>query len=183
MAAGEVGVSLAPSAARQTLSNLMQLYMHDFSQFWGGTADGELGEDGRFGEYPYLDAYWRESGRVPLLIRAGGSLAGFALVNDASHSGRPVDRNVAEFFIVRKHRRGGVGAAAARAIFSLYPGQWEAAVARRNEGALAFWRQAVAGHPSVGDLEELDLSDARWNGVILRFRINATNTGKMACAS
>jgi predicted acetyltransferase len=165
-----VQVAPAPASARDVLANLMQLYIHDFSEFWAGTADGELDEDGRFGEYPHLDAYWREAGRVALLIRADGALAGFALINDISHSGRPVERNVAEFFIARKHRRGGVGAAAARAIFSLYPGQWEAAVARRNEGALAFWRKAIGGHAGAREIEEFDLSDNRWNGPILRFR-------------
>ncbi|HEY5290381.1 MAG TPA: acetyltransferase, partial [Caulobacteraceae bacterium] len=105
--------------------------------------------------------------------RAGGALAGFALVNDNSHSGLPVDRNVAEFFIVRKHRRGGVGTAAARAVFALYPGQWEAAVARRNLPALAFWRTAVSGCPKLIDLEELDVRSNDWDGPILRFRTRA----------
>ena len=82
---------------------------------------GELKDDGTFIDYP-LDDYWNEPGRIPLLIRREGYIAGFALLNTVTHSGHPADRNMAEFFIVRKHRRNGVGLAVAREIFSRYPG-------------------------------------------------------------
>lgn len=82
----------------------------------------------------------------------------------------PVDWNVAEFFVVRKHRRRGVGGAAARRIFAERPGVWEVAVARRNLGALAFWRSVIAAQPGVYGLRELD--DANdWDGVVFRFGI------------
>jgi predicted acetyltransferase len=74
---------------------------------------------------------------------------------------------MAEFFVVRKHRRGGVGSAAMAAIVARYPGLWEAAVARRNVQALPFWRRIAAQNAEV---EELDLDTAAWNGPILRFR-------------
>jgi predicted acetyltransferase len=168
----EVEVTAASAAERGAVANLMQLYIHDFSEFWRGRGDaeGELGPDGRFGEYP-LDPFWSQPGYDPLLIRVGGHLAGFALVDPVAHSGDPVDRNVAEFFVARKHRRGGVGQAAARAIFARWPGVWEAAVARRNVGALAFWRAAVGGCPGMSDLTERDVDTELWNGFILRFRI------------
>jgi predicted acetyltransferase len=167
-------VDVSPAAADEcgVIANLMQLYVHDFSQFWRGGPDGELQPDGRFPEYP-LETYWQDAGWDPLLIRVGGHLAGFVLVNGVSHSGEELDRNVGEFFIVRKHRRGGVGTAAARAVFSRWPGRWEAAVARRNAGALAFWREAVNGHPDVSDVRERDVEDELWNGFILQFRIGA----------
>lgn len=155
---------------RGAVDNLIQLYIHDFSEHWSGGPDGELGDDGRFAPYP-LEAYWRDEGYVPLLIRADGRLAGFALLNRRSQTRQGVDRNMAEFFIARKHRRGGVGTLAARAIFDRYPGVWEAAVARRNVAALAFWRRAVEGCALVGDIEELDLRTSSWDGPMLRFRI------------
>lgn len=43
-------------------------------------------------------------------IRVGGALAGFALLNKASHCGRSVDYNMGEYFIVRTFRRDGIGA-------------------------------------------------------------------------
>jgi predicted acetyltransferase len=162
----------APEASRAAIGAMMQLYAHDFSEFWAGTPRGELGEDGRFADYP-LEPYWREPGHVPLVLRKAGQLIGFVLVNAEAHSGLPADRNMAEFFIVRKHRRGGLGTQAAHAVFDLYPGQWEAAVARRNLAALAFWRRVIASHPRVRDIEESDLQTEHWNGPVIRFQIAA----------
>jgi predicted acetyltransferase len=164
----------ARSADRAALENLMQLYVHDFSEHWAGRTDGELDDDGRFSGYP-LDAYWREPAHMAFLIRAEGKLAGFVLINDVSHTGRPVDRNLAEFFVVRKHRRAGVGTLAAHQIFSRYPGNWEAAVARRNVAALVFWRRAIRQHPLVTDIDENDIATPAWNGPVIRFRVRAPN--------
>ena len=163
----DLEITVAQPHERVALENLMQLYIHDFSEQWADQARGEAGADGRFEPYP-LDAYWAEPERIPLLIRRGGHLAGFALLNTHSHSGRAIDRSVAEFFILRKHRRGGVGLAVAQAIFARYPGVWEAAVARRNTGALPFWRKVAA---SFAEAEEIDVVSDDWNGPVLRFRV------------
>jgi predicted acetyltransferase len=168
----DIEVRLAHREEQPALANLMQLYIHDFSEQWVGTRRGELQDDGRFFNYP-LDNYWDAADRVPLLIRRDGHLAGFALINSVPHSGRDADRNMAEFFIVRKHRRSGVGRIAAHEIFSRYAGLWEVAVARRNTPALAFWRRAIASHPGVREVEEFDMDAAAWNGSIIRLRSSA----------
>lgn len=168
----EVDVAVARADERGVIANMMQLYVHDFSEQWSDQARGELGDDGLFEPYP-LDSYWADPDHIPLLLKVAGRPIGFALVNARSHSGRPVDRNMAEFFVVRKHRRAGAGAVAARAIFTLYPGLWEAAVARRNVGALHFWRKTVAGCPAVTGHEEEDVTTSEWNGPILRFHVGA----------
>jgi predicted acetyltransferase len=165
-AAIEVVAALPEDKA--ALTNMMQLYTHDFSELWAGGSRGELGANGLFAAYP-LDAWWREPDHIPLLVKVGGFLAGFALLDTMSHTGQPLDRNMAEFFIVRKHRRSGVGAAAARDIFGRYPGRWEAAVTRANHGALAFWRAAIG--PLAGDVELVDVKSPSWNGPVLRFRV------------
>ena len=165
-------VDLEPCQPKQRLAleAMFQLYTYDFTENWVGQARGELGEDGRFGPYPYLDSYWSEPSRYPYMIRADGHLAGFVLINDFSHSGLPLDFAVAEFFVVRKHRRGGVGREAARAAIAPRPGQWELAVARANTGALPFWR-AVAAELGEAPADEIDRDDEHWNGPILRFRV------------
>lgn len=160
-----VTVTRAEPHERPILENLFQLYIHDFSEFWAGQDRGELQPDGRFEPYP-LDAYWRDPDRIPYLIRVDDHLAGLVLVNGYSHSGLTTDHNVAEFFVVRKHRAAGVGLAAAKAVCATHPGQWEAAVARKNFRALAFWRKVAAAHHTP---EELDLTTDRWDGPILRF--------------
>lgn len=166
-----VEVAAANILERGILENLLQIHIHNFSGRWSGTTRGEVGDDGRFASYPWLDTYWREPGRAPLLLRRAGFLIGFALINRHAHSGLLLDWSMAEFFILEKHRRAGAGNDAARAIFQCYPGQWEVAVARGNLAALAFWRKAVAGCPGVSGMEELDRADEAWNGPILRFRV------------
>lgn len=166
----DIQVDLAAPHERVALENLMQLYVHDFSEFWHDRPEGEFQPDGRFESYP-LDPYWSEADHIPLLLRRAGNLIGFALVDAHSHSGGELDRNVAEFFIARKHRRGGVGTAAAHAIFRRYPGRWEAAVVRRNLAALAFWRRAVASCPGVSDIVEQDIASSAWNGPVLSFTV------------
>ncbi|MBL8552727.1 MAG: GNAT family N-acetyltransferase [Phenylobacterium sp.] len=156
---------------KPALEALFQLYTHDFSDFWAGTDRGELGEDGRFPDYPYLDSYWSEPNRWPYLLRVDGHVAGFVLINDFAHSGRPLDFSVAEFFVVRKHRRGGVGRAAARAAIASRPGQWELAVARKNAAAQLFWRGVAAELGAPGTVEERDHDDDLWNGLIVRFMV------------
>jgi predicted acetyltransferase len=156
-------------AHEPVLAALFQLYIHDFSEHWAGTANGELQEDGRFEPYPQLESYWTDPAREAFFIRADGALAGFALINDHSHSGLSLDRSVAEFFVARKYRRSGVGAEAARTVIKASPGQWELAIARKNTGALAFWRR-VALTVASNEINELDIQDP-WNGQILRFRV------------
>ncbi|HEY9217585.1 MAG TPA: acetyltransferase [Phenylobacterium sp.] len=165
-------VTLEPAQPHHAvaIANMMQLYTHDFSEQWAGQDRGELGEDGLFDAYPYLDSYWSEPDRVPLLIRNAGALAGFCLLNRHAHGAQPVDRNMAEFFVVRKHRSAGVGAAAASLAFAAYPGVWEVAVARRNLRALPFWRRTIETLPNLRDLHELtDATD--WDGTIFRFQV------------
>lgn len=160
-----VTISDATRADESVLQNMLQLYTHDFSEFWAGTSKGDLQPDGRFADYP-LGEYWIRPRWSAAIVRYDDRLAGLALVNDRGHSGKPVDRNMAEFFIVRKYRGRGIGRAAAEQIFARHPGQWEVAVARKNVAALSFWRTVIAGATRAC---ELDINSPEWNGPILRF--------------
>ncbi|WP_293404285.1 GNAT family N-acetyltransferase [Phenylobacterium sp.] len=149
------------------LQNLFQLYTHDFSEFWAGSARGELEADGRYTDYP-LTPFFERASWSAWLLKSGEAPAGFALINDAAHSGLPTRRSMAEFFVVRKHRGQGAGRAAAQALIADEPGGWEIAVARANTGALTFWRK-VAATCAAGPVEELDIASPDWNGPVLRF--------------
>lgn len=142
VAPGSPAVSLveATAAQRPLLERLLQLYLHDFSERAPrGTPWGEVDTNGLFAYPPTLDPYWREPGHLPLLIRDDDRVAGFVLLNRQSVLDHPVDRAVAEFFVLRKYRRAGVGTRAAHLAFRRCPGWWEAAVHRYNPDALLFW--------------------------------------------
>ncbi len=157
-------------AQETVLQNLMQLYVHDFSEFWAGTSNGDLLADGRFEPYP-LASYWADPGRSAWFILRDAVLCGFALVNDHAHSGEAIDQSVAEFFVLRKHRGSGVAAQAAHLLFATRPGLWEVAVARKNTAALRFWRRAVAATPGAAEIREIDLSTPVWDGPVILFRL------------
>jgi predicted acetyltransferase len=163
-------VALAEVALAQgsTIANLMQLYLHDFSEFAEiGPDHGEVASDGRF-VYDYLDSYWQEAGRIPLVIQADGRLAGFTLVNRWSALDRPLDHSVAEFFILREYRRAKVGLRAARSLFERLPGRWEVPVAWYNGPALSFWKRAIPAAVD-GAIEEHAGDGKRWVGTVLCF--------------
>ena len=64
-------VSVANLADKPVLSNLLQLYLYDFSEFDGS----DLKPSGQY-RYDYLDSYWGEDGRHPFLVRVNGLMAG-----------------------------------------------------------------------------------------------------------
>ena len=168
---GVVAIDVAGPDEQAVIANLLQLYIHDFSELFAGSARCDLDDDGLYRPDIPLGHWWLLPNHIPLLVRVDRRLAGFALINDHGHDGATVDRNVAEFFIIRKYRRSGVGRDAAHAIFSRWPGRWAAAVMRANTGARAFWAQAISEHPGVSGFEAEDADDARWNGTLFRFAI------------
>jgi predicted acetyltransferase len=168
--ANEITVTVAAEAERPLIEGLFQFYAYDFSELEPPGSDCfEPDAKGSFGDYPGMESYWREPSRIPLIIRRGGRPVGFALINAVSHSGAEVDRNMGEFFVMRKHRGGVVARAAVETILTRYPGRWEIAVAQRNVRALAFWPVAVAATPGVRDLVTLQGDGVQWTGPILSF--------------
>ncbi len=166
-----VKVTPATEAERPLIEGLFQFYAYDFSEMEPpNSSDFEFDEQGQFGAYEDMADYWREPDRWPLLIRIDGRLAGFALINNHSHHGGRVERNMAEFFVARKFRRGGVASEAVRQILARYPGRWEVAVVERNTAALAFWPRAIAATPGVWDLNRNEGDGVHWRGPIWTFR-------------
>lgn len=137
--APNVEVLTASPEQEPVLANMLELYVHDFSEFM----DLKLGPDGRFG-YENLPLYWKESNRYPFIVMADGHLAGFVFVRGGSVISDDADVwDMAEFFIVRGFRRQGVGTQATQEIWKRFPGKWEVRVTDRNKKARNFWGRAI----------------------------------------
>jgi predicted acetyltransferase len=132
MTQGEIRVRVGELADKPVLRQLLEFNAYEFSRF----TDADLDEHGRFG-YLYLDHYWTEPDRLPYLIIVGTSIAGLALVRTSS------PHSMAEFLVMPKYRRAGVGTAAAREVLAALPGPWEIHELPGNEAAARFWRQAI----------------------------------------
>jgi predicted acetyltransferase len=136
---GVVALVAAGSEAAETVRNLNQLYLHDLSE----GAGWDVAEDGRFAEED-VAGYWQDPRCHPFLLRVDGRLGGFAVVDGYSHlSGRSGIRDVAEFFVLRRYRRTGVGRRAAGLLFDRFPGRWEVRQLPGNTAATAFWLSTI----------------------------------------
>lgn len=125
---------------KSVLIQMMELYNYDFSEF----SQDDLNEYGYFG-YAHIDDYWNEAGRHPFFIRVDGKLAGLVLVRSCcEHNDLPNPHNIAEFFVMKKYRKNGVGRAAAVKVFDMFPGGWEVSQWTNNLPAQRFWQKVVA---------------------------------------
>lgn len=160
----ELAIDATTASDAPVFDNLLQLYIHDFSEFM----DLEVGADGRFAGMD-VTRFWREPLRHPFLIRVDGHLAGFLIVDAQSRlwPGEPA-YDVAEFFVLRKYRRLKVGTRAAAQMFDRFRGRWEVRQRARNTAATAFWRRAV-GDYTGGRFRELILDEERWRGPVQLF--------------
>ena len=124
---------------REILANLLEKYEYEFSQ-WNLCDVNPLGLYG----YKYLDCYWLEENRWAYFILADGKLAGFVMVNDyAEAPERATDFSMAEFFVMHKYRRAGVGSFAAKAAFNLHRGRWQLKYHPKNTASAVFWPKVV----------------------------------------
>jgi predicted acetyltransferase len=120
---------------KPVLERLVQLYLYDFSEI----RPLELTPHGTF-PYRYLDHYFVEAGRQASFIVAGEQIAGFVLMRRLDDG----SNQVAEFFVLKAHRRHGVCRVAAHALFRRFPGRWSLEFDHTNAAAGRFWPAVVA---------------------------------------
>jgi predicted acetyltransferase len=154
------------SANLRVLQQLMELYLHDFSEF----LPFDTGPDGRF----VGPSFWRKTrarrNLDSFLLQIDNNWAGFVMV--AHESWITADRNVHdmdEFFVMRKYRRQGVGRLAARRLFERFAGRWEVRVRDENKPALHFWKNAITA-VTGGRFEQTNHRSPRWTGRLFAFK-------------
>jgi predicted acetyltransferase len=153
----EVHLEEVTAARRQTIENLMQLYLYDFTEF----LDNNVDSYGLF-QYKYLNQYWNRADRVPLLIKVENMIAGFALINSHTLLEENMGaRSIAEFFVMRKFRRRGIGRKAAMLVFDMFRGRWEIAEIETNRPAQSFWRSVINEYTG-GDYSERQVKESDW---------------------
>jgi predicted acetyltransferase len=146
------------------LANLLELYIHEFTEF----LPLELGDDGRFG-YPQLSVYWSHPERHAFLIYIDKKLAGLAMVKrDLTGTEEAATWDMAEFFIVRAHRRNGAGTRAAHVLWAQFPGLWQVRVMQANSAAVRFWQSSISTciHADA-NATEIEKNGQRW--LVFRF--------------
>ena len=157
-----INIFEADFSYKPVLRQLIELYQYDYSIY----DDTDVNEHGYF-DYKWIDHYWTEQTRRPFLFRCDNKLAGFALVRELDMD---FDYSIAEFFVMKKYRRRGIGRNVALHIFNSFKGRWELTVYEDNEAAKHFW-QSVIGE--VADNLEMRFVE---NRMPARWRYRFSNT-------
>lgn len=169
-------VEVIPARPEQEtiLTNLLELYAHDFSEFH----DVAIGADGKFG-YESLPLYWSETGRHPFLVWVEGGLAGFVLVKTGSEfSGNEAVWDMAEFFILRGYRRRGIGTRVAHEVWKNFAGLWEVRVMQSNVSGRSFWERAIVTFTGTGARAILTEKDGKcWKVFLFESSMGAPAPG------
>lgn len=131
----------APKKYRQIISNLLQFYIYDFSEY----TEHDLEPSGLFGIYPDLERYWNDETRFPYIIKLEEKWVGFVFVR-LIVAGERNYFSIAEFFIMRKYRRRGIGKKVAEQVLDLHRGNWEIFQMESNSSAQAFWRSVILNY-------------------------------------
>lgn len=140
---------------------MLELYQHDLSDIWDQNLDDQ-------GQYGYaLDPYWLGARCRAFAFLVSGKYAGLALVDDSVCLSEN-DHWMAQFFVMKKYRRQGVGSLAAKRVFDLMPGRWEVGQMRKNLPAQAFWRRVIGAYTGAAFVEH-DVNDDHWEGVLQCF--------------
>lgn len=153
-----------PESAKSIQWRLLQLYLYDFSEL----EPCDIGANGEY-EYPYFDSYWTAPDRSAFFIEVDGHLAGFVML--CGYTVLPENESgmsIAEFFVMRRFRRQGVGKAAARLAFAMHQGRWEVRETKHNMPAQQFWRGLINEYMS-GAYQEKMLDSDQWRGPIQSF--------------
>ena len=130
-----VALEIVDSTSRPIAENLLQLYIHDLSQF-------RLSRPDQFGRFDHDDRYagfFSDPDRCAYLFRDESGPIGFGLV----HGLKEPRRLMAGFFVVRGVRRLGIGRQGALEILRRHPGPWEIPFQEENGGAARFWREVA----------------------------------------
>ena len=160
-------IDLAPTTSNDELrfGRLLQLYAYDFSEFMGL----DVGDDALFHAGDAVSRCWSEPWRHAYWCQVDGHLAGFVILDERSRlTGDTEVMDVAQFFVMRKYRRLGVGSVCAARAFDLFPRKWEVRQEARNTAAALFWRRAIHEYTG-GRFQETLFDDERWRGPVQSF--------------
>ncbi len=136
---------------KEILRNLLEKYDYEFSQW----TKEDVNELGLFG-YDYFDCYWTKTNRFAYFIYVEGKIAGFVMVNDyPEDESRETDFTIAEFCILYKYRKQGIGKQVAFQIFDLHKGKWQLKCHPHNIPSVCFWNKVIAEY-TKGDFELIE---------------------------
>lgn len=159
----DIGLVRVELKHKPVLANLVQFYRYDFSPI----RSLELTPHGTY-SYLYLDNYFTETTRQAFFIVVDDKIGGFAFMRRSEGV-----NELAEFFVMKAHRRRHVGTIAATRLLQKFPGAWTLEFDHNNPRASNFWPRVVESIAS-GPVERIEQYPPRvdYASSRLRFRID-----------
>jgi len=118
------------------LESLMNLYLHDLSEF---ASDLKINEDGKF-KYDGFELYFTSEDLKPFFITYHDEMVGFVLLNTGKYVPSDIDYTIHEVFLLRGFRKKGIGTVAIKKLFELYKGKYNIVQLGNNKIAIDFWK-------------------------------------------
>ncbi len=145
------------------LQQLLELYQYELSDIWHQDLDARA-------RYGYDLSRHKQAERFFAHVALEGEqYVGFALVAPAAVT-RVEGFWMEQFFVLKRHRRSGVGLQLARHVFLTHPGLWEVGQLPVNAAARLFWRSVISTL-TRGPVVELQVTEGWWQGFVQQFRI------------
>ena len=114
---------------KEVLRNLTEKYEYEFTSY----EDADVNDLGLYG-YKYIDHYWTELDRFAYFIKVNNKLAGFIMVDTHRYIEKIETKySIAEFFVMLKYRKCGVGTYALKHILNKHKGKWQIGYNPKNE--------------------------------------------------
>ena len=138
--------------------NLLQLYLHDISQYFPYDFNSEKGR------YIYDDEekYFDGSNNYAYLFKDGEDVIGFSLV-DTLEDGTMV---IQEMFILNNYKNRGYGKEAVTKIFDMHKGNWIIKVLPCSPKAENFWKKTIEEYTNNNyEMEHI----GKYNRAVFRF--------------
>lgn len=135
----DIKVIKATANQEPILANLLELMAYEHTEQW----KFDIGDNGFYG-YEDLPLFWTDPNRYPYLIYVNDKIAGLVMVQKGSPISDDKDIwDIAEFFIMKKYKKQGIGTFVTQKIWSQFKGRWQVRVLVENKIASAFWLQAI----------------------------------------
>ncbi len=124
---------------KEILYRLLQYTLSEESE----TDLNEMNDEAIY-EYKYFDLYFTDNNRNAYFIKDKETkkLLGFAMINDYMQKFEK-GHSIAEFLVIPKYRRNGIGKNVAFKLFNLFPGNWEVKPSYNSEKAYLFWKKTI----------------------------------------
>jgi predicted acetyltransferase len=160
----QIDIVRATLSERPLLRQLSEFYMYDMSEF-----DSEI-DINLHGTFDFsIDRYWQDPNRAPYFVYVDTKIAGFVLVKRGAYlTADPEMMDLADFFILRRYRRQGIGTFAAERVFEMFPGKWEVRQFAENAVAQTFWHKVIDRYTN-GHFQEFALDNEQWKGTVQYF--------------